>query len=162
MAAKDKKAALMATGTVAVNRRARYDYAIEEEFEAGLMLTGTEVKSLRSGSVNLSDAYAGPKGGGVHLYNLHIGEYSNAPNRDQHEPKRIRKLLLHKREVDRLVGAIQRDGMTLVPLRLYFNNRGIAKMALGLGKGKKAQDKRQDIKDRDWKRQKAQLLGRGG
>lgn len=161
MAKKDKKKTLMATGTVAVNRRARYDYAIEEEFEAGMMLTGTEVKSLRSGAVNLSDSYAAPKADGVHLYNLHIGEYSNAPRRDQHEPKRIRKLLLHKREVDRLTGAIQRDGMTLVPMRLYFNNRGIAKIALGLGKGKKSQDKRQDIKSRDWDRQKAALLRRG-
>lgn len=161
MAAKDKKKTLMATGTVAVNRRAKFDYAIEEELEAGLMLTGTEVKSLRSGAVNLSDAYAGPKGDAFYLYNLHIGEYSNAPNREQHEPKRIRKLLLHKREIDRLTGAIQRDGMTLIPLRLYFNNRGIAKMALGLGKGKKTQDKRQDIKARDWGRQKAALLRRG-
>jgi SsrA-binding protein len=161
MAAKaKKKTGLMATGTIAVNRRARHDYAIEDEVEAGIVLTGTEVKSLRSGTVNLSDAYAEPKGGRVRLHNLYIGEYGNAPMRYQHEPKRIRDLLLHKREIDRLTGAVQRDGMTLIPLRLYFNNRGIAKVALGLGRGKKHYDKRQDIKARDWDRRKAAILRR--
>lgn len=160
--AKEKKKTLLSTGTVAVNRRARHDYAIEEEFEAGIVLTGTEVKSLRSGTVNLSDAYAAPKGNAVLLHNLHIGEYANAPQRLQHEPKRIRPLLLHKREVARLAGAVQRDGLTLIPLRLYFNNRGIAKIALGLGRGKKQIDKRQDIKKRDWDRRKAAILRREG
>jgi len=162
MAKKDKKKTLMSTGTVAVNRRARHDYAIEEEFEAGIVLTGTEVKSLRSGTVNLSDSYAAPKGASVQLYNLYIGEYANAPQRLQHEPKRIRNLLLHKREIARLTGAVQRDGMTLVPMRLYFNNRGIAKIALGLGRGKRTIDKRQDVKQRDWDRRKAAILRREG
>jgi SsrA-binding protein len=163
MAAKEKKKKpMMATGTVAVNRRARHDYSIEEEFEAGMMLTGTEVKSLRRGTVNLSDAYAAPKGEAVWLHNLHIGEYENAPQRLQHEPKRIRKLLLHRREIDRLKGAVQKDGLTLVPLRLYFNNRGIAKMAIGLGRGKRQVDKRHEIKKRDWERRKAAILRREG
>lgn len=162
MAAKQKKKDLMSTGTIAVNRRARHDYAIEEEFEAGIMLTGTEVKSLRSGTVNLSDAYAFPKGTGVYLQNLYIGEYPNAHQRFQHEPKRTRKLLLHKREIARLQGAVQRDGLTLVPLRMYFNDRGIAKMAIGLGRGKKQIDKRQDVKKRDWDRRKGAILRREG
>lgn len=163
MAAKDKKKKVMlSTGTIAVNRRARHDYAIEEEFEAGIALTGTEVKSLRSGTVNLSDAYAAPKGNAVMLHNLYIGEYSNAPMRVQHEPKRIRLLLLHRREIARLTGSVQRDGLTLIPLRMYFNNRGIAKIALGLGRGKKQYDKRQDLKQKDWNRRKAGIMRREG
>ncbi len=161
MAGKDKKKkGLMSTGTIAVNRRARHDYAIEEEFEAGMVLTGTEVKSLRTGTVNLSDAYAAPKGNGIYLHNLYIGEYSHAPMRAQHEPKRIRTLLLHRKELSRLMGSVQREGLTLIPLRLYFNNRGIAKIALGLGRGKREVDKRQDIKQRDWDRRKAGILRR--
>lgn len=160
--AKEKKKSMMSTGTIAVNRRARHDYAIEEEFEAGIVLTGTEVKSLRMGTVNLSDSYAAPKGDTVLLHNLYIGEYPHAPPRAQHEPKRIRPLLLHKREIARLTGAVQRDGLTLVPMRMYFNNRGIAKLALGLGRGKKQVDKRQDIKKRDWDRRKAAILRREG
>lgn len=143
---------------VAVNRRARFDYEITDEVEAGLVLTGTEVKSLRRGTVNLTDAYAGPKEGALWLFNLHIGEYPNAPQKFQHEPKRPRKLLLHKRERDRLLGAQKQGGYTLVPLRLYFNNRGICKLALGLGKGKRAVDKRQTIKEREWKRKKASVM----
>lgn len=163
MAAKaKKKTGMMSTGTIAVNRRARHDYAIEEEFEAGIVLTGTEVKSLRLGTVNLSDSYADPKGGSVRLHNLYIGDYPNAPPRVQHEPKRIRQLLLHKREVDRLTGAVKRDGMTLIPMRMYFNNRGIAKVALGLGRGKREIDKRQDIKARDWERRKSAILRNEG
>ena len=160
--AKDTKKTLLSTGTVAVNRRARRDYAIEEEFEAGIVLTGTEVKSLRSGTVNLSDAYAAPKGNACLLHNLHISQYPNAPRRSQHEPKRIRPLLLHKQEIARMTGAVQRDGLTLVPLRLYFNNRGIAKLAIGLGRGKKQIDRRQDIKKRDWHRRKTAILRREG
>lgn len=160
--AKEKKKTMMSTGTIAVNRRARHDYAIEEEFEAGIVLTGTEVKALRMGTVNLSDSYAAPKGDTVLLHNLYIGEYPNAPPRAQHEPKRIRSLLLHKREIARLTGAVQRDGLTLIPLRMYFNNRGIAKLALGLGRGKRQVDKRQDIKKRDWDRRKAAILRREG
>ncbi|NMM44187.1 SsrA-binding protein SmpB [Rhodospirillaceae bacterium KN72] len=162
MAKDKKKKPLLSTGTVAVNRRARHDYAIEEEFEAGIVLTGTEVKSLRLGTVNLSDAYAAPKGNSVFLHNLYIGEYPNAPGKFQHEPKRIRTLLLHKREVDRLLGAVQKDGLTLVPMRLFFNDRGIAKLIIGLGRGKKTFDKRQDIKQRDWDRRKAAILRREG
>ncbi len=160
--AKEKKKTLLSTGTVAVNRRARHDYAIEEEFEAGIVLTGTEVKSLRSGTVNLSDSYAAPKGNTVLLHNLYIGEYPNAPPRAQHEPKRIRTLLLHNREIARLTGAVQKDGLTLVPMRLFFNDRGIAKIILGLGRGKRMVDKRQDIKQRDWDRRKAAILRREG
>lgn len=143
---------------VAVNRRARFDYEITDEVEAGLVLTGTEVKSLRRGTVNLTDAYAGPKEGALWLFNLHIGEYPNAPRRFQHEPTRPRKLLLKKREIDRLLGAVKREGMTLVPLSLFFNRRGIAKLSLGLGKGKRKADKRETIKQRDWDRRKARVL----
>ncbi|MCR9219705.1 MAG: SsrA-binding protein SmpB [Alphaproteobacteria bacterium] len=156
--AQKKPSPLTSTGTIAVNRRAKFDYAIEEEVEAGLVLTGTEVKSLRRGTVNLSDAYAGPKDGELFLFNLHIGEYPNAPQKFQHEPKRPRKLLLHKRERDRLLGAQKQGGYTLIPLRLYFNNRGICKLALGLGKGKRAVDKRQTIKEREWQRKKASVM----
>lgn len=156
--AKTKRSPLISTGTVSINRRAKFDFEIEEEVEAGLQLLGTEVKSLRRGQVNLSDAYAGPKEGEIYLFNVHIGEYPNAPAKFQHEPKRPRKLLLHKKERDKLLGAQKQGGYTLVPLRLYFNNRGIAKLALGLGKGKRQVDKRETIKERDWKRRKAGLL----
>lgn len=158
MAAKKKDKKLLSTGTVAVNRRARYDYEIAEEIEVGLVLMGSEVKSLRKGTVNLSDAYAGPKDGELYLFNVHIGEYPAAPAKFQHEPKRARKLLLHRRERDRMISAVRQDGYTLVPMRLYFNNRGIAKMMLGLGKGKRKVDKRQAIKDRDWQRRKSQIM----
>ncbi len=145
-------------GTVATNRRARHDYAILETFEAGLMLVGTEVKSLRMGTVSLSDAYAGPKGGEMFLYNVHIGPYANAPSKLQHEPKRPRKILMKKKEIDKLLGAVKRDGQTMIPLSLYFNDRGILKMSIGLAKGKNTVDKRQTIKDRDWDRKKGRLL----
>lgn len=159
MAAKKKSgSALTSTGTVAVNRRATFDFAVEEEIEAGLVLTGTEVKSLRSGRVSLTEAYAGEKNGDIVLFNVQIGEYPNAPPKFQHEPKRPRKLLLHKRERDRLIGAVKKEGYTLIPLRLYFNNRGIAKLALGLAKGKRKVDKRETIKERDWQRRKAKVL----
>lgn len=154
----NKKAALLETGTVARNRRARHDYAIEEEFEAGIVLTGTEVKSLRNGTCSLSDAYAGPKDGEIWLFNVYIGEYSHAHKKQQHEPKRPRKLLLHKRERNKLLGAVKRDGMTLVPLSLYFNKRGILKLSIGLAKGKSTVDKRESIKERDWKRKQGRLM----
>ncbi len=156
--ASNKRKQMISTGTVAVNRRARYDYAIEEEFEAGLSLTGTEVKALRHGLANLSDAYAGPKDGRIALFNLHIGEYSDAPKRYQHEAKRIRLLLLKKREHERLIGAVKKDGRTLIPMKIYFTGRGLAKLSLGLGTGKREIDKRQTIKDRDWQRKKGALL----
>lgn len=142
---------------VAQNRRARHDYFIEESLEAGAMLVGTEVKSLRLGRASIVESYAGEKDGDIYLLNANIPEYP-AASQFNHEPKRPRKLLLHRRERARLLNAIRRDGMTLVPLNLYFNARGIAKVELGLAKGKKTIDKRQAIKAADWKRQKARLL----
>jgi SsrA-binding protein len=142
---------------VAENRKARFNYEIEETIEAGLVLTGSEVKSLRSGKATITESYASNEGGELHLINAHIAEYPGAA-RDGHAPNRPRKLLLHAREVSRLLGAIQREGMALVPLRLYFNARGIAKVQLGLGKGKKLHDKRETEKKRDWERQKGRLM----
>ena len=146
---------------VAENRKARFNYAIEDTIEAGLVLTGSEVKSLRASKANIADAYASDEGGGaLYLINAHIAEYPQA--RVNHEPTRPRKLLLHKRELDRLMGAIQRQGMTVVPLKLYFNQRGIAKVLLGLAKGKKLHDKRETEKKRDWDRQKGRLMREKG
>ena len=142
---------------VAENRRARFDYAIADTLEAGIMLTGTEVKALREGKANIAESYAAPEEDAIWLINANIPEYS-AGNRENHEPKRKRKLLLHKREIARLAQAVDRKGYTLVPLRLYFNDRGIAKLMLGIGEGKKAPDKRDTVKDRDWKRQQQRLL----
>jgi SsrA-binding protein len=145
----------------AQNRRARYDYAISETVEAGLVLTGSEVKSLRAGKGNINEAYAGSREGELYLLNAHISEYTQARD-GGHEPLRPRKLLLKKREVAKLLGAVQREGMTLVPLKIYFNDRGIAKAELGLGKGRKAHDRREHIKERDWKRQKSRLMRQAG
>ena len=148
----------LAPGRVAArNRKARYNYFIDETIEAGVMLTGTEVKSLRSGRANIGDAYASAQGGELFLVNAHISEYSGG-NRLNHEPLRPRKLLLRKREIERLVGAIQRKGVTLVPLEIYFNPRGIAKVRLGVARGKRQYDKRATTKERDWQRQKSRLL----
>ncbi len=146
---------------VAENRKARFNYDIEEKVEAGIVLTGSEVKSLRSGKANIAESYASDEGGELYLINAHIAEYAQA-GRANHEPTRPRKLLLHRREMGRLAGAIQRQGMTLVPLRLYFNARGIAKIQLGLGKGKKLHDKRETEKKRDWDRQKGRLMREKG
>ncbi len=143
--------------TIAVNRRARHDYFIEDTVEAGIMLLGTEVKALREGKATIAESYASPEDGDIYLINANIPEYS-AGNRQNHEPKRRRKLLLHKREIARLAQAVERKGYTLTPLRLYFNDRGIAKLELGLGKGKQLHDKRETKKDRDWSRQKQRLL----
>lgn len=142
---------------VAQNRRARRDYIIEETLEAGLALQGTEVKSLRAGKASLNEAYAGPKDGDIYLLNCTIQEYPNA-GKFNHEPRRPKKLLVHKRERDRLLGAVKREGVTLVPLKIYFNRRGIAKLEIGLAKGRKKHDKRQLEKTRDWQRQKARLM----
>jgi len=142
---------------VAENRRARFDFYIEDSVEAGIMLTGTEVKALREGKANIAESYASPEDGGIWLINANIPVYT-AGNRQNHEPKRKRKLLLHKKEMVRLAQAVERKGHTLIPLRLYFNERGIAKLELGLGKGKKTHDKRDTVKDRDWSRQKQRLL----
>ena len=139
------------------NRRARYDYEILQTFEAGIELKGSEVKSLRTGHMNLAEAYATMKGGEMWLINSNIPEYREA-NRFNHEERRHRKLLLHKRETARLIGAVQREGITLVPLRLYFNERGIAKLELAMARGKKMHDKRETEKKRSWDREKARLL----
>lgn len=146
---------------VAENRRARFDYSIEDTFEAGLALQGTEVKALRAGEASIAESYAEVKDGEVWLVNANIPEYSHG-NRQNHEPRRPRKLLLHGREINRLFGAVERKGMTLVPLSIYFNRTGRAKVELALAKGKQAHDKRQAIKERDWKRDKARLLRERG
>jgi len=145
----------------AENRRARRDYTIEDTVEAGLVLQGSEVKSLRAGQASLAESWAGPSDGAIWLLNCHIPPYEQA-GQGNHEPRRPRKLLLRKREQARLLEAASREGFTLVPLKIYFNERGIAKLLLGLGKGKKQHDKRQSEKDRDWKRQKARLMREKG
>jgi SsrA-binding protein len=145
------------TRIAAQNRRARHDYVIEETLEAGLVLAGSEVKALREGRGNLSDAYAGPREGALWLFNAYIPEY-RAANRFNHETRRPRKLLLHKRQIDRLSGLVQREGATLVPLSVYFNERGVAKVQLGLAHGKKKADKRAAEKEREWRRDKARIL----
>jgi SsrA-binding protein len=146
---------------VAENRKARFNYDIEEKLEAGIQLTGSEVKSLRTGRANIAESYASEEGGELYLINAHIAEYAQAA-RDGHAPTRPRKLLLHKREIEKLLAAIQRQGMTLVPLKLYFNARGIAKIELGLARGKKMHDKRDTEKKRDWQRQKGRLMREKG
>jgi SsrA-binding protein len=143
--------------TVAENRRARFDYFIEDTYEAGIALTGTEVKSLRFGEGSIGESYAEVKDGQVWLINANIPEFSHG-NRFNHEPKRPRKLLLHEREINKMHGAVNREGMTLVPLSVYFNSRGRAKVELALAKGKKAHDKRETIKERDWKREAGRIL----
>ncbi len=145
------------TKVVADNRRARYDYAIGEVFEAGIALTGTEVKSLRFGEGSIGDSYAEVQGSEIWLINSHVPEFSHG-NRFNHETRRPRKLLLSAREIRKLHGAVAREGMTLVPLTIYFNARGRAKVELALAKGKKAHDKRDSIKERDWKREQSRLL----
>jgi SsrA-binding protein len=143
--------------TVAENRRARYDYFIDTTYEAGLALTGTEVKALRGGEGSIAESYAEVTNGEVWLVNANIPEFSHG-NRFNHEPKRPRKLLLHEREINKLHGAVARDGMTLVPLSIYFNSRGRAKVELAIAKGKKAHDKRETIKQRDWKREAGRIM----
>lgn len=142
---------------VAENRRARYDYHLDEKFEAGIMLTGTEVKSLRFGSGTIAESYAEVKDDEVWLINANIPEWSHG-NRHNHEPKRPRKLLLNRRQINKFYGAVMRKGMTIVPLSIYFNGKGRAKIELALAKGKKAPDKRATEKDRDWKRQQGRLM----
>ena len=142
---------------VAENRKARFNYAIGDTIEAGIMLTGTEVKSIRNGKATIAESYADSKEGEIWLVNANIPEYLQA-NRFNHEPKRRRKLLLHKKQIGRLIGAIEREGMTLIPLKLYFNEKGRAKLELALAKGKKLHDKRETEKERDWNREKGRLL----
>ena len=145
------------TKLIAENRRARFDYFLEDKLEAGLALTGTEVKALREGRANIAESYAAVEGREIALINAHIPEYGPA-NRFNHEPRRPRKLLLHRRQLDKLIGAVQREGRTLVPTRLYFNDRGLVKLEIALAKGKKAHDKRATEADRDWKREQARLM----
>lgn len=142
---------------VAENRKARFSFFIEDTFEAGIMLAGSEVKSLRQGKANIAESYATEEQGEIYLINAYIPEYLEA-NRLNHETRRPRKLLLHKREANKLIGAIHREGMTLVPLRIYFNDRGRAKLELALARGKKLHDKRETEKKRDWAREKSRLL----
>ena len=153
MAKKKKTSANIA----AQNRKARHDYFIEENFEAGIMLSGSEVKSLRAGRATITEAYASAENDELFLVNAYIPEYESARTVN-HEPKRPRKLLMHRREIDKMQNAVNRKGMTLVALSIYFNDNGLAKVDLGLAKGKHHHDKRQDIKERDWKRNKARLL----
>lgn len=143
--------------TVAENRRARYDYHIDDKYEAGIVLTGTEVKSLRFGEGSIAESYAEVKDDQIWLINANIPEFSHG-NRYNHEPKRPRKLLLNLREINKLHGAVMRQGMTLVPLSIYFNGRGRAKVELALAKGKKAPDKRATEKERDWKREQGRIM----
>ena len=146
---------------IADNKRARYDYHIEDALEAGIVLTGTEVKALREGKATIKEAYCSPEEGAIWLVNANIPEYS-AGNRENHEPKRRRKLLLHSKQVARLALAVERKGYTIAPLKLYFNDRGIAKLEIGLALGKKAPDKRATEKKRDWQREKGRLLRERG
>jgi len=142
----------------AQNRRARFDYFIDETLEAGIMLVGTEVKSLRAGKASINESYAGEQHGELYLVNAYIPEYQLAGQYYQHETKRPRKLLVHKREMNRLMGAIKREGVTIVPLSIYFNDRGRAKVELGLARGKRKADKRQAERDRDWQRSRARIM----
>jgi SsrA-binding protein len=147
--------------TVADNRKARFNYAIGETFEAGIALTGTEVKSLRDGKATIAESYAASQDGEIWLYNANIPEYLQA-NRFNHAPKRARKLLLHKRQIHKLIGAVEREGMTLVPLKLYFNEKGRAKVELALARGKKLHDKRESERKRSWERDRARLMREKG
>jgi SsrA-binding protein len=147
---------------VAENRQARHEYFITDTFEAGLQLTGTEVKSLRKGQANITESYASAEDGGLWLINAYIPEYQGAGRFFQHEPRRKRRLLLHKKEIHKLAIAVDRQGMTLIPLELYFNARGIAKLKVALAQGKKLHDKREAAKKRDWNREKARLLREKG
>lgn len=142
---------------VADNRRARYNYEIGDVYEAGLVLTGTEVKSLRSGKATIAESYASAEKGELYLINATIPEYGHG-NRFNHEPKRPRKLLMKAREIARLAQGVEREGMTLVPLRVYFNDKGRAKLTLAIGRGKKLHDKRATEKERDWNREKSRVL----
>jgi len=152
-----KKAKEKSRRAAAVNRRARFDYEIGPVFEAGIALAGTEVKSLRGGKATIGEAYAAESGGEIWLYNAYIPEYFEA-NRFNHETKRPRKLLLNKREIAKLTDGVNREGMTIVPLKIYFNDRGRAKVEISLGRGKKLYDKRDVAKERTWNRDKARLL----
>jgi SsrA-binding protein len=151
------KAPITKAKTIAENRRARFDYFLEDNIEAGIMLLGTEIKSLRMGRANIAESYAAVEGREIVLINADIPPYAQA-NRFNHEPRRPRKLLLHRKQIDKLIGAVQKDGQTIIPLRLYLNDDGKAKLEIALAKGKKLHDKREASADRDWQRDKARLL----
>lgn len=161
MAKVPNKPAMIVTGPIAENRRARYDYEIIDTLEAGLVLTGTEVKSLRIGKAQITEAYASPERGELWLINSHIPEYLQA-NRFNHEEKRPRKLLVKKKDLARLSQDVERAGNTIVPLKLYFNEQGRAKLLIGVGKGKKSFDKRETERNRDWNRDKSRIMKEGG
>ncbi len=146
----------------AINRKARYDFAIEDKVEAGMVLTGTEVKALRAGQVSIAESFADVKMGELYLLNANFSEYAKAGSHLQHDARRPRKLLLRARQAAKLIGAMQREGATLIPLSIYFNARGIAKLELGLAKGKRQIDKRATIKEREWKRDQSRALKNKG
>ncbi len=148
--------------TVANNRKARFNYYIEDTIEAGIVLVGTEVKSLRIGGVSINESYADAKEGALWLLNAHIPEYVKAHVKLQHEPRRPRKLLLHKNQLAKLMDAVSRKGTTIVPLAVFFNKRGIAKVSLGIASGKKQHDKRETEKKRDWQKEKGRLMREKG
>jgi SsrA-binding protein len=156
MTAKKKKPNATHAPTI-FNRKAKFEYEFLDEYEAGIVLTGTEVKSLRAGKANIQDAFANEKNTEIWLHNLHISEYSEG-NINNHTPKRPRKLLLHKKEIRKLIGTLQEKGLTLIPLQLFFNDKGKVKVKLIVGRGKKAHDKRATEKDRDWQRQKSRIM----
>ena len=156
MAAKEERYKIAAD-----NRRARFDYELGETFEAGVMLVGTEVKALRTGKATIAESYASvERSGEIFLINANIPEYLQG-NQFNHEPKRPRKLLLHAKEIAKIAQGVEREGMTIVPLRIYFNDQGRAKIAIALGKGKKLHDKRESDKQRDWQREKSRLMKDG-
>ncbi len=158
MAKKNTKSDFITSGLVAQNRRAHFDYEISEVFIAGLELTGTEVKSLRLGHANINDAYGIEQNGELYMSNMFIAEYANK-GYESHAEKRNRKLLLKKKEIIKIINELNRKGSTLIAIKLFFNEKGRAKLEIGLGKGKKIYDKRETIKERDWKREQARLLG---
>jgi SsrA-binding protein len=151
----------MAGKLIAENRRARYDYFLEDFTEAGIALTGSEVKSLRNGKANIAESYAAVEGDQIVLVNADIPPYAGA-NRFNHEPRRPRKLLLHRRQIDKLIGAVNREGRTIIPVKLYWNDKGRAKLEIALAKGKKTHDKRETEAARDWQRDKARLMRERG
>ncbi len=158
MAASNKADEKPARKLIAENRRARFDYFLEQFFEAGLALTGSEVKSLRNGRANIAESYAAVEGDEIVLVNADIPPYAQAGPHFNHEPRRHRKLLLKRREIDKLIGAVQREGRTIIPLKLFWNDRGLAKLEVALAKGKQAHDKREATAERDWQRDKARLM----
>ncbi len=157
MAPPKEKAPITTAKTIAENRRAKFDYFLEDNLEAGIMLLGTEIKSLRMGRANIAESYAAVEGREIVLINADIPPYKQA-NRFNHEPRRPRKLLLHRKQIDKLIGAVQKDGQTIIPVRLYLNGDGKAKLEIALAKGKKLHDKREATAERDWQRDKARLL----